>query len=84
MAKVKRTMGVEEARRLFPHVLDNASRGIATVITRHGTPCATVSPYVPAATGSHRAGSLLALRGTGRGLYGDAGLAVGDQRKEWD
>ena len=42
--------GASQARRQFPALLDDAEKGHATIITRHGKPVAALVPmkdYVP-------------------------------------
>lgn len=79
----KRTIGAEEARAKLSKLLDLAHRGKATVVTRRGEPYAVVAPveHVP----QERArGGLLALRGSGEGLWGtDSARTVRRLRDEW-
>jgi prevent-host-death family protein len=74
--------GAEEARQQLPAILAAAAAGRTTIITRHGRAVAAVVP-----AGSVKAGkpaSLLALAGSGRGLWGDDGAKAIDQlRGEW-
>lgn len=80
--------GLEQARIQFPSIVANAHAGIASIITKHGKPYAAIVPLqdlqnVPAESGP--VPGLLALRGTGRGLWGaNVGQTVSDLRDEWD
>ena len=74
--------GVEEARKALPAILDAAAQGRTTVITRHGNAVAAVVP-AKAATAA-RPASLLALAGTGKGLWGrNSAATVSGLRDEW-
>lgn len=74
--------GVEEARKSLPAILDAAARGRTTVITRHGNAVAAVVPAQAAAAG--RPASLLALAGSGKGLWGrNSAATVARLREEW-
>ena len=82
MAQPK-SMGVEEARKLFPRLIESARQGKSTVITRHGKPSAVVVPIDAAAARNRSGGGILSLRGSGRGLYGDAARTIEKMRREW-
>ena len=82
MAK-PRSMGVEEARKVFPHLIESALQGKTTVITRHGKPSAVVVPIDAAAARNRAGGGILSLRGSGRGLYGDVARTIEKMRREW-
>ena len=79
--------GLEQARIQFPSIIANAHAGIASIITRHGKPYAAIVAIhdlekLRATTDA--ASGLLALRGTGRGLWGaDVGQTIADLRDEW-
>lgn len=79
--------GLEQARIHLPLIIANAHSGIASVITRHGKPYAAVVPLkdLEKSRGALRAlSSLLALRGTGQGLWGaNAGQTIAKLRGEW-
>ena len=79
--------GLEQARIQLPAIVANAHLGITTVITRHGKPYAAVVPVQDlqkARAGKDTASGLLALRGTGRGLWGtDVGQTITGLRDEW-
>jgi prevent-host-death family protein len=83
MAKPLRR-GAEEARNQLPELLNAAQRGRQTIITRHGRPVAVLAPISGSGeTNAQR--SLLALAGTGRGLYGhDSQATLRNLRDEWD
>lgn len=42
------TMGAEEARKMFPSLVESASRGKTTIITKHGKPYAAIVPVAQA------------------------------------
>lgn len=76
--------GLEQARIQLPSIVANAHAGMRIVITRHGKPYAAVVPVQDlqkSHTGSDAGLGLLALRGTGRGLWGTEALA--ELRNEW-
>jgi prevent-host-death family protein len=76
----KKHYGAEEARSCLPELLERAHHGVATMITKRGRPYATLTP----AEDVRSRVSLLALRGTGRGLWGrDPKRTVGKLRDEW-
>lgn len=75
--------GSEEARNELPTLIEQAERGRATIITRHGRP---VAALVPMAQFRHsdRQQSLLAQEGAGRGLWGKkSDSAIKKLRDEW-
>lgn len=76
------TVGAEQARQRLPELIDRAHRGEATVITKHGRPYAALVP-VDAARLSQPSMSLLALRGSGKGLWGNVRRHVESLRREW-
>lgn len=78
--------GLEQARIQLPAIIANAHAGVASIITRHGKPYAAVVP-VQDFQKLHAADvtpGLLALRGTGRGLWGShVGQTIAELRDEW-
>jgi len=78
-----RTIGAEEARRLFPSLVEGASRGKTTIITKHGKPFAAVVPVAEARSGKRAGEGFLALRGSGKGLYGNVARHIDALRREW-
>ena len=86
MAK-KSTYGLEQARTQLPHIAAEAHAGYSSVITRHGKPIAAVVPvplWQAQQASKVRKNGILALRGTGRGVWPtDAGQVVADLRDEW-
>jgi antitoxin (DNA-binding transcriptional repressor) of toxin-antitoxin stability system len=82
MAK-RKFIGVEEARKIFPSLVDSARHGETTVITRHGKPYAAVGPFDAASIRWRASEGILALRGSGRGLYGDVARSIDEARREW-
>jgi prevent-host-death family protein len=84
--KVKRAprSGVEEARRNLPALLERASRGHPSLVTKHGRDYAAI---VPPEYLARRAPSpdVVALRGSGKGLWGrSVSRAVSRLRDEWE
>jgi antitoxin (DNA-binding transcriptional repressor) of toxin-antitoxin stability system len=79
----RKSYGTENARAHLPELLELAHRGTATVITRHGKPYAILAP-IDQEKSRKRSVSLLALRGSGAGLWGDDPAAtVASLRDEW-
>ncbi len=79
--------GLEQARIQLPAIIANAHSGVASVITRHGKPYAAVVPIKDleqTRSALSASSSLLALRGTGQGLWGaNAGQTIAKLRGEW-
>lgn len=79
--------GLEQARIQLPNIVANAHAGVRSIITKHGKPYAAIVPLEDiqkSATDADLASGILALRGTGRGLWGaNAGQTVADLRDEW-
>ena len=76
-----RTAGVEEARTKLPQILRAANHEDAiTIVTKRGKPYAAVVPVWQAL---REAPSILALRGSANGCFGDAGAFVRGLRDEW-
>lgn len=78
------SMGAEKARKLFPALVESASRGKTTIITKHGKPFAAVVPVSQARARARAGERFVDLSSTGKGLYGDAARHVGKLRAEWD
>jgi prevent-host-death family protein len=75
--------GSEEARNELPRLLEDAEGGRTTIITRRGKPVAALVP-LETYQGSGRQQSLLALEGSGRGLWGRNSTRTLDKlRAEW-
>lgn len=75
--------GAEEARNQLPNLLEDAAAGRATIITRRGRPVAVLAP-LDAYAGADSQKSLLALEGSGRGLWGkNSGRTIKKLRDEW-
>ncbi|MBC5766455.1 type II toxin-antitoxin system Phd/YefM family antitoxin [Ramlibacter albus] len=78
-----RTVGLEEGRRQLPQLAELAHSGQGSLLTKHGKPyAAIVAPDV--LLNARRRSSFLALRGTGKGLWGKATSHVAKLRDEWD
>ncbi len=82
--KVKETQltyGAQDARTRLPELLDKANRGLSSVITKRGKPYAAL---VPADQVNRTKCNLMALAGSGRGLWGkNSALTVRKLRDEW-
>ncbi|MEK6606763.1 MAG: type II toxin-antitoxin system prevent-host-death family antitoxin [Myxococcota bacterium] len=79
----RRTYGAEQARQRLPELLERAHHGSPTVITKRGRPYAALVPLDRGLVRTRRS-SLLALRGSGAGLWGrDAARTVSRMRDEW-
>lgn len=75
--------GAEEARNQLPDLLEAAEKGRSTIITRHGRPVAALVP-VDAQGGVTRQQPLLAVEGSGRGLWGKSSARkIRALRDEW-
>lgn len=79
--------GLEQARAQLPLIASEAVAGFSTVITRHGKPVAVVVPveqWREAQARCLKQGGVLALRGSGQGLWPQgAAPAVAHLRDEW-
>ena len=76
-------VGAETARRKLPELLNKAHAGEQTIIKKHGVPYAALvaldQRVVAASEG------LLALRATGKGLWGEnVGTTIDRYRDEWE
>jgi prevent-host-death family protein len=84
---VNANYGLEQARIQLPTIVANAHAGVRSIITKHGKPYAAVVPLQDvqkSSVGADLASGILALRGTGRGLWGThVGQAVSELRDEW-
>jgi prevent-host-death family protein len=77
-------IGIEQARIELPRLVSEAQAGNSAIITRHGRPCAAIVPLDALPT-KNRRGGVLALRGTGAGLWGPSiASTVTQLRNEWD
>lgn len=83
MAKVE-SKGAEEARNQLPDLLEAASRGSSTIITRRGKAVAVLVP-VQDFSPRGRQKSAANLRGSGKGFWGRSpASAIARMRDEWD
>ncbi|MEY4211625.1 MAG: hypothetical protein RLZ92_2006 [Pseudomonadota bacterium] len=79
--------GLEQARTQLPSLAAQANAGVSSIITKHGKPYAAIVPADAlqkwqAAT--ETASGILALRGSGRGLWGDSvSQTIAELRDEW-
>ncbi|ROZ76472.1 type II toxin-antitoxin system Phd/YefM family antitoxin [Ramlibacter sp. WS9] len=78
-----RTIGLEQARKQLPQLAESAHSGMGSLLTKHGKPyAAIVGPEL--LLKSRRKQSFLALRGTGKGLWGKSpAQKIADLREEW-
>jgi antitoxin (DNA-binding transcriptional repressor) of toxin-antitoxin stability system len=78
-----RTVGLEEGRKQLPQLAALAHSGQGSLLTKHGKPyAAIVAPEL--LLNARRRPSFLALRGTGKGLWGTPSVQVAKLREEWD
>jgi antitoxin (DNA-binding transcriptional repressor) of toxin-antitoxin stability system len=78
-----RSIGLEQGRRQLPQLAELAHGGEGSLLTRHGKPyAAIVAPEV--LLKSRRKPSFLALRGSGKGLWGkSAARHIAALRDDW-
>lgn len=76
-------MGVDEARRNLPALLDEASKGKPSIVTKHGKIYAAIVP--PEYLSRQGQGpDIRSLRGSGKGLWGRSPTAtIRKLRDEW-
>ncbi len=78
------SVGVEQARSQLPALLVEATKGRSTVITRHGKSVAAIVP-VDHLAGSGAQQTLLAVAGSGKGMWGrGSSRTIRQLRGEWD
>jgi prevent-host-death family protein len=70
--------GVEEARNQLPGLLEQAGRGRATIITKHGKAIAALVP-IEDFSAAGKQSPLTRLKGSGAGLWNDLDAL----RDEW-
>lgn len=79
-----RRVGIEEGRRTLPELASDALAGKVTVLTRHGKAVAAIVP-LGELVGRRRRARLLALLGSGKGLWGGSPAETIDaMRREWE
>jgi prevent-host-death family protein len=77
------TVGLEEGRNTLPQLAARAHMGQPSLLTRHGKPYAAIVSAEALTRVAPRI-SFLALRGSGKGLWGKLpARAVADLRDEW-
>jgi prevent-host-death family protein len=80
----RKTYGSEEARAKLPELLEQAHRGVTTVITKRGEPYAALVPMTDRRA-NRKGSAFMGLRGSGRGLWGpDVAQALAGLRDEWE
>ena len=86
MARTNRqthTTGAEDARKQLPALLNAATEGRTTIITKHGRAVAAVVP-ADSITPAKKQSSITSIAGTGKGLWGKASTsAIAKLRDEW-
>ena len=86
MARTNRqthTTGAEDARKQLPALLNAATQGRTTIITKHGRAVAAVVP-ADSITPAKNQSPIIAIAGTGKGLWGkDSSKGVAKLRDEW-
>ncbi|MEO7854299.1 MAG: type II toxin-antitoxin system prevent-host-death family antitoxin [Rubrivivax sp.] len=75
------TLDLEEGRTRLSELAARAAAGHSSLLTRHGKPIAAIVPP-NAVTRSHGSASFLSLRGSGKGLWGDAPAAAIDRLRK--
>ena len=79
----RRYSGVEETRQQLPSLLEGAHAGQAVIITKRGKPYAALVP-IDSLPDARPRRSVVALRGSGAGLWGKSAAAWVDRmRNEW-
>jgi len=74
-------IGVDEARKRLPELLDRArAEGLVTVVRKRGVPCAAIVPLSYLRQDNVK--GISSLRGSGKGVYGDAGEFIEGER-DW-
>ncbi len=77
------TVGLEVGRSTLPELASRANAGEPSLLTRHGKPYAAIMPPDAVSKARPRA-RFLALRGTGKGLWGPSPAAeIAQIRDEW-
>jgi|AP45_3_1055517.scaffolds.fasta_scaffold64178_3 prevent-host-death family protein len=76
-------IGSEKARKKLPELLDKAKNGEQAIITKHGVPYAIITSVDQGMLAT--SDGILALLGTGKGLWGDSPENFVDElREEWE
>ena len=79
----KKMYGAEEARTLLPELIERAHHGKTSVISKRGKPYAAIVPVDQVRPAKPKI-SILALQGSGRGLWGkEPAAAIARLRDEW-
>jgi len=78
------TIGLEQGRNTLPSLAARAHAGEPSLLTRHGRPYAAIVPP-EMVTKSKPRPSFLALRGSGKGLWGASpSTSIKELRDEWN
>jgi antitoxin (DNA-binding transcriptional repressor) of toxin-antitoxin stability system len=65
------TVGIEIGRSTLPQLAQRAFAGEVSLLTKHGKPYAAIVPPAMAVRAAAPKPSFLALRGSGKGLWGE-------------
>ena len=77
------TVGLEQGRNTLPQLALRAFGGEPSVLTKHGKPYAAIVPLEMVKRAQMSKSSFSSLRGTGKGLWGDApAQMIADMRDE--
>ena len=77
------TVGIEQGRNTLPQLALRAFGGKPSVLTKHGKPYVAIVPLDMIKRAPAGTSSFFALRGTGKGLWGDApAQMIADMRDE--
>jgi antitoxin (DNA-binding transcriptional repressor) of toxin-antitoxin stability system len=80
-----RIVGLEQGRKQLPQLAELANAGDGTLLTKHGKPYAAIVAPELLLSSRRRKPSFLALRGTGKGLWGkSASSHIAALREEWE
>ncbi len=76
-------LGAEAARKRLPELIDRASAGEISIISKRGIPKAAIVPVDQCRSSEN--GGLIVLKGSGRNLWGkNVTTAIDQMRKEWE
>jgi antitoxin (DNA-binding transcriptional repressor) of toxin-antitoxin stability system len=80
-----RTFGLEQGRKQLPELAALAHSGQSSLLTKHGKPYAAIVAPDLLLKAARRKPSFLALRGTGKGMWGKSPAQhVARLRDEWN
>lgn len=83
MGLIMLEIGAEAARKRLPELLNKAHAGEQTIVKKHGVPYAAIVALDQRVVAKKE--GLLALRSTGKGLWGkDSKKKIDQYRDEWE